>query len=61
IAKQIPIYTQIQEILVQDEPTTFSWYRPYIHVLKKKFAGYVDQNVLVEGVFNKLQTFYVTS
>lgn len=61
IDKQIPIYTQIQEILVQDEPTTFSWYRPYIHVLKKKFAGYVDQNVLVEGIFNKLETFYVTS
>ncbi|HUZ03037.1 MAG TPA: ABC transporter substrate-binding protein [Thermomicrobiaceae bacterium] len=59
IAKQIPLYAQIQQILVEDMPANYSWYRPYIHVVSKKFAGYVVQNVLPEGVFNALQTVYV--
>lgn len=57
--KQIPIYAQIQQILVQEFPSTYAWYRPYIHVFKNKFAGYTVQNVLVEGVFNDLQNWYV--
>ena len=61
INKQIPIYTQIQQILVDAFPSTYAWYRPYIHVFKTKFAGYTDQNVLVEGVFNDLQNWYVKS
>jgi len=61
INKQIPIYTQIQQILVEAFPSTYAWYRPYIHVFKSKFGGYTDQNVLVEGVFNDLQNWYVKS
>ncbi|HET9016304.1 MAG TPA: ABC transporter substrate-binding protein [Thermomicrobiaceae bacterium] len=59
INKQIPIYAQIQQLLVQDQPANYAWYRPYIHVVAKKFAGYVVENVLPEGVFNSLQTVYV--
>ena len=51
--KEVPIYQQIQQILVQDFPSTYAWYRPYIHVFKNKYAGYTVQNVLVEGVFNR--------
>jgi len=58
---QVPIYAQIQQILVKEFPSTYAWYRPYIHVFKKKFGGYTLQNVLNEGVFNDLQNWYVTS
>jgi peptide/nickel transport system substrate-binding protein len=61
INKQVPIYTQIQQILVDAFPSTYAWYRPYIHVFKKKFGGYTDQNVLVEGCFNDLQNWFVKS
>ncbi|MGA7672832.1 MAG: ABC transporter substrate-binding protein [Nitrolancea sp.] len=61
INAQIPIYKQIQDTLTKQFPSTYAWYRPYIHVFKKKFAGYTDQNVLVEGVFNDLQNWYVKS
>ncbi len=61
INQQIPIYAQIQKTLTQQFPSTYAWYRPYIHVFNKKFAGYTDQNVLVEGVFNDLQNWYVKS
>ncbi len=61
INEQIPIYKQIQATLTQQFPSTYAWYRPYIHVFKSKFAGFTDQNVLVEGVFNDLQNWYVKS
>ncbi|HEX3722380.1 MAG TPA: ABC transporter substrate-binding protein [Nitrolancea sp.] len=61
ISKQVPIYTQIQKMLVNDFPSTYAWYRPYIHVFKSKFAGYTVQNVLNEGVFNDLQNWYQKS
>ncbi len=61
INAQIPIYKQIQATLTQQFPSTYAWYRPYIHVFKSKFAGFTDQNVLVEGVFNDLQNWYVKS
>jgi len=61
INKQVPIYAQIQKILVDDFPSTYAWYRPYIQVFKSKFGGYTVQNVLVEGVFNDLQNWFVKS
>jgi len=57
--KQVPIYAQIQQILVEDVPATWSWYRPYLHVAKKKFKGYVDSS-LEEGMFTELETWYVS-
>lgn len=59
IQKQIPIYKQIQDTLYQQFPSTFAWYRPYLHVFQNKFAGYTLQNVLVEGVFDDLENWYV--
>ncbi|HLI50452.1 MAG TPA: ABC transporter substrate-binding protein [Thermomicrobiaceae bacterium] len=61
IAKQIPLYAQIQQTIVQDVPATFSWYRPYIHVVKKKFGGYVDTNALPEGLFTEMEKWYIKS
>jgi peptide/nickel transport system substrate-binding protein len=61
VDQQVPIYKQIQQILTTDMPATFSWYRPYVHVTKKKFAGYTDTNALPEGLFTELEKWYVTS
>ncbi len=61
INQQAPIYAQIQKMLVEEFPSTYAWYRPYIHVFKNSFAGYTLQNILVEGVFNDLQNWYVKS
>ncbi len=61
VDQQVPIYKQIQQILTTDMPATYSWYRPYIHVTKKKFAGYTDTNALPEGLFTELEKWYVTS
>jgi peptide/nickel transport system substrate-binding protein len=57
--KQVPIYAQIQQILVEDLPATYSWYRPFLHVAKKKFTGYVDSD-LEEGMFTELENWYLS-
>lgn len=58
VAKQKELYAQVQQILVEDLPATYSWYRPYLHVVKKKFAGYVDSN-LSNGPFAELENVYI--
>lgn len=58
IAKQKTLYAQIQQILVEDMPATFSWYRPFLHVVKNKFTGYVDSN-LSNGLFAELENIYI--
>ncbi len=61
VDQQVPIYKQIQQILTTDMPATYSWYRPFVHVTKKKYAGYTDTNALPEGLFTELEKWYVTS
>jgi len=56
--KQIPIYKQIQTIVMEDVPFHFAWYRPYLHVARKKFAGYVD-SADTGGMFYELEQWYV--
>lgn len=58
VTEQKDLYAQIQQILVEDIPATFSWYRPYLHVVKKKFKGYVDSN-LSNGLFAELENVYI--
>ena len=50
------LYKQIQAIEVDDAPFFFAWYRPFLHVLNKKYAGYTGSN-LEEGVFYTLEDF----
>ncbi|HET9016302.1 MAG TPA: ABC transporter substrate-binding protein [Thermomicrobiaceae bacterium] len=61
LTKQVPLYAQIQQILYNDLPATYSWYRPFIHVVASKFAGYTVTGALPEGVFADLANFYVKS
>ena len=56
--KQKPLYAQIQAIVQDDAPTYYAWYRPFLHAVKKKFAGYVD-SADEGGVFYELEQWYV--
>jgi len=56
--KQVALYTQAQAILMDDLPCHWAWYRPFLHVTKKKFAGYVD-SADTGGFFSELETWYV--
>lgn len=58
IAKQKELYAQVQRILMDDVPTYFAWYRPFLHVIKSKFAGYTD-SILNEGLFYTLENIYL--
>jgi len=50
----IPLYAQIQRIIMDDVPMHFAWYRPFLHAVnKEKFAGYVSSGDF--GLFYFLQ------
>jgi peptide/nickel transport system substrate-binding protein len=55
---QKPLYKQIQAIIQDDVPTYYAWYRPFLHAVKKKFAGYVD-SADEGGIFYELEQWYV--
>jgi peptide/nickel transport system substrate-binding protein len=52
------MYDEIQEILMDDLPIFFAWYRPFVHVTKTRYAGYEDSS-LTGGMFVHLQDWYV--
>lgn len=60
IEKAKGIYKQVQAILMDDLPMFFAWYRPFIHVVKKKYSGYTDSN-LDEGLVETLEDWTVTA
>ena len=52
------LYDQVQVILMDDVPIFWAWYRPFIHVTKNSFAGYVDSS-LTGGLFVQLENWYM--
>ncbi|MGI8689966.1 MAG: ABC transporter substrate-binding protein [Thermomicrobiales bacterium] len=58
IEKQKPLYAQIQQMLMDELPTWYAWYRPYLHVVRKKFTGYTD-SLGPGGIFNALQNWSI--
>ena len=56
--KQKPLYAQVQSLMLDDLPYFFAWYRPYLHVAKKKFAGYVD-SADTGGLFYEIENWYL--
>lgn len=58
IEKQKPLYAQIQQILMQDLPTWFAWYRPFLNVAKSEFAGYVP-TLDTGGIFSRIENVYI--
>lgn len=50
----IPIYADIQRIIMDEVPMHFAWYRPFLHTVNKaKFAGYESSGAF--GLFYYLQ------
>ncbi|MBA2469853.1 MAG: ABC transporter substrate-binding protein [Chloroflexia bacterium] len=50
----IPIYADIQRIIMDEVPMHFAWYRPFLHAVNKtKFAGYQSSSDF--GLFYFLQ------
>lgn len=51
------LYKRIQEIIVEDAPFYFAWYRPFMHAINKaKYTGYLGSN-MEEGLFYDLELF----
>jgi peptide/nickel transport system substrate-binding protein len=48
------LYKQIQAIIVDDAPTFFAWYRPFLNVVNKKFTGFTPSN-LEQQLFYSLE------
>lgn len=48
-----PIYSEIQQILMQDVPFHWAWYRPFIHVVGSNYDNYTGSN-LEGGLFRTL-------
>jgi hypothetical protein len=40
-------------------PTWYAWYRPFLHVVQKKFTGYTD-SLGPGGIFNALQNWSIS-
>jgi peptide/nickel transport system substrate-binding protein len=52
------MYYRVQEILMEDVPIFWAWYRPFIHVVDTRFAGWTDSN-LTGGIFVGLENWYI--
>lgn len=48
-----PIYSEIQKIIIEEVPFFFAWYRPFLHTVNNKWAGYTDSGQ--EGLFYTLK------
>ena len=48
------MYKQIQAIIVDEVPMYFAWYRPFMHVINKKYTNYTKSN-LEGGLFRALE------
>ena len=53
-----PVYAQIQRLIMQDTPMHYAWYRPFLHAVDKRFAGYTDSGAY--GLFHTLEDWTVT-
>jgi peptide/nickel transport system substrate-binding protein len=51
------IYKQVQAIIMDDVPTFFAWYRPFLHVVKRKYDGYTDSAAY--GLFQTLEDWTI--
>jgi peptide/nickel transport system substrate-binding protein len=50
-------YKQIQSRIIDHVPAFFSWYRPYLRVVDKRFEGYTDSAAF--GLFHTLEDWTV--
>lgn len=59
-AERKAIYDRVQEILMDELPATYDWYRPFIHVIDNKFDGpWLVSSRLAGGIFRNLYDWEV--
>jgi peptide/nickel transport system substrate-binding protein len=59
-AKRKELYDRVQEIIMEEQPASFDWYRPFIHVIDKKFDGpWLVSSRLTGGIFRNLYEWKV--
>ncbi|HRW10946.1 MAG TPA: ABC transporter substrate-binding protein [Caldilineaceae bacterium] len=55
------IYDRVQEIIMDELPATYDWYRPFIHVIDNKFDGpWLTSSRLTGGIFRNLYDWEVS-
>jgi peptide/nickel transport system substrate-binding protein len=54
-----PIYAEIQRLIMDEVPMHYAWYRPFLHAVHNRFAGYTDSAAY--GLFHTLEDWTVTS
>lgn len=55
------IYDRIQEIIHEELPVSYDWYRPFISVVDKKFAGpWLKNSMLTGGLYRTLYEWDVS-
>jgi peptide/nickel transport system substrate-binding protein len=54
------IYDRVQEIVMDELPATYDWYRPFIHVIDTQFDGeWLTSSRLTGGIFRNLYDWEV--
>jgi peptide/nickel transport system substrate-binding protein len=53
----IPIYAEIQRIIMDEVPMHYAWYRPFLHAVDNRFTGYTDSAAY--GLFHTLEDWTV--
>ncbi len=53
-----PIYAEIQRLIMDEVPMHYAWYRPFLHAVHKRFAGYTESAAY--GLFHTLEDWTVT-
>ena len=55
VAERKAIYDRIQEIVHDEQPVSYDWYRPFISVVDKKFDGpWLKNSMLTGGLYRTL-------
>lgn len=57
-AERKEIYARAQELLMEDLPAFWAWYRPYVHVVDGSFGGpWIVPTTLTDGIFWNIRTW----
>ena len=57
-AQAKPIYHEIQRLIMTEVPMHYAWYRPFLHAVQNRFAGYTDSAAY--GLFHTLEDWTVS-
>ena len=52
------IWAEVQQLIMDEVPTHYAWYRPFVHVIGAKYKGWVD-SAGTGGLFSELENVYI--